>query len=129
MQSKPQIITFPAIADARGDLSFANFEAHIPFKVKRTYWIGKMPEGQERGGHAHKTDIQLILCLQGSAQVWLESLKGEALEFELKNPNQGLLIPPMWWGRMVFKDKAILLGFSSNEFSESDYIRVKSEFK
>lgn len=129
MLKEPQIINFRHVQDKRGGLAFAELFNEIPFDVKRVYWISNMPEAQKRGGHAHRTENQLIVCIQGRAQVILTSRGGQEFTFELSKSNQGLLIPPMWWGEMEFYDAAVLLGFSSQPFDEGDYIRNRTEFK
>jgi len=69
------------------------------------------------------------VCIQGLVEVVLEDTAGELFTCTLSSPDQGLYIPPMWWGKMLFKEKAILLGLASDEFSEEDYIRQKADFK
>ena len=49
-----RIIDLPKILDRRGNLSIIEEENHIPFKIKRTYWIYDVPGGEKRGGHAYK---------------------------------------------------------------------------
>lgn len=129
MTEKPRIIDFRYVQDPRGGLAFSEIANELPFEVKRVYWISNMPHLQRRGGHAHRTETQLIICVQGSAKVKLTSSSGELLELELSAANQGLLIPPMWWGEMEFFDNAVLVGMSSHLFDEKDYIRNRSEFK
>lgn len=125
---KPELYTFSQNADARGHLAFLEELKDVPFEVKRVYWLHGVPEQQVRGDHAHKTGQQVIVCLQGQMEVILESQSGEIFSCSLNDPGQGLYIPPMWWGKMLFKDKAIMLGLASDEFSEDDYIRNRSDF-
>lgn len=122
---RPVVYQFQTKPDVRGDLSFLEELKDVPFQIKRVYWISGIPEQQVRGGHAHKTDEQVIVCLKGQAQVVLDTKEGEIFECKLTSKNQGLYIPPMWWGKMVFSHDALLLGLSSNEFSEEDYIRTR----
>ena len=128
MSTKPHLIEFDSIQESRGNLSYLEELKHVPFEVKRVYWLTKVPEQQTRGGHAHKTGQQVIVSIQGIVEVVLEHRNGEVLNFTLDKPGLGLFIPPNWWGRMLFKEQAILLGLASDEFSEDDYIRNKSEF-
>jgi len=39
-----KIIELPKFLDARGNLSFAQNNTHIPFDIKRTYWLYDVPE-------------------------------------------------------------------------------------
>ena len=125
---KPETYTFSERIDARGNLGFLEELKDVPFEVKRVYWLYNVPEQQVRGGHAHRTGEQVIVCIHGQMEVVLESKSGDVRSYTLKEPNQGLYIPPMWWGKMLFKDGAIMLGLASDEFSEEDYIRNKNDF-
>ncbi len=125
----PEVFEFKTIADPRGNLNFLEELINIPFEVKRVYWLTQIPEEQHRGDHAHKTGEQVIVCFHGVVQVLLENLEGDVLNFNLDAPNKGLYIPAMWWGRMVFRGNAILVGLASDHFSEADYIRDKKDFK
>lgn len=126
---KPELYTFSTQTDLRGNLSFLEELKDIPFEVKRVYWLYDVPQEQLRGNHAHKTSEQLIICTQGRISVVLESQSGDRMDFLLENPAQGLYIPPLWWGRMVFHDQAMMIGLASDEFNEEDYIRKKEDFR
>ena len=128
MSVRPHLLSFDSIKESRGDLSFLEELKGVPFEVKRVYWLTSVPEQQTRGGHAHKTGEQVIVAIQGAVEVVLENQSGEILSFTLDSPDQGLYLPPYWWGRMLFKKKAILLGLASDEFSEEDYIRDRKDF-
>ncbi len=65
----PKIINLPKIEDSRGNLTFIEEENHIPFIIKRVYWIYDVPGGQVRGGHAFKEQQELIVALSGSFDV------------------------------------------------------------
>ena len=67
-----KIINFPKIADARGNLSFIEENKHVPFAIKRVYYLYDVPSGASRGGHAHKTLSQVIIALSGSFDVLLD---------------------------------------------------------
>ena len=125
---KPLLLDFKTVADPRGGLSFLEELKDIPFEVKRVYWIKDIPEQQVRGDHAHKIEEQVIICLNGKAQIMLESKEGELFECELSKSNEGLYIPAMWWSKMIFSQDATLLGLSSREFTEEDYIRKRQDF-
>ena len=49
-----RLIELPRFYDPRGNLSFIEQLNHIPFEIKRTYWIYDVPGGEVRGGHAFK---------------------------------------------------------------------------
>lgn len=128
MKKTPIIFEFNGVLEPRGHLNYLEELKDVPFEVKRVYWLTAVPEQQVRGGHAHKTGEQVIVCLNGMVEVLLEDREGKVMSFTLDDPNKGLYIPPMWWGRMLFKNNAMLLGLASDEFSEEDYIRIKTDF-
>ena len=74
----PQLISLPKILDDRGNLSFIESERHIPFRVKRCYWIYDVPGGQIRGSHAFQKQHELIIALSGSFDVLLHDGKKES---------------------------------------------------
>ena len=63
---KPQIINLPKYVDSRGNLSFIEQQYHVPFMIKRTYWLYDVPGGESRGGHAYRDNEEFIVALSGS---------------------------------------------------------------
>lgn len=71
---RPQagIIQLPKISDPRGNLSFIESKHHVPFGIKRVYWIYDVPGGETRGGHAFKEQQEFIISLSGSFDVVID---------------------------------------------------------
>ena len=125
---EPQIIELPKIVDARGNLSFAEGEHHVPFKIERVYWTYDVPGGECRGGHAHKQLQQLILALGGSFTVTLDDGK-EKRTILLNRPYLGLLVKPGIWRTLDdFSSGSVCLVLASEKYIEEDYIRDYDEF-
>lgn len=125
---EPQIIELPKIVDARGNLSFAEGEHHVPFKIERVYWTYDVPGGECRGGHAHKQLQQLILALGGSFTVTLDDGK-EKRTVLLNRPYLGLLVKPGIWRTLDdFSSGSVCLVLASEKYIEEDYIRDYDEF-
>jgi len=119
----PHIISLPKIEDERGNLTFIEEENHIPFKIKRVYWIYDVPGGQKRGGHAFKEQQEFIVALSGSFDVAIDDGK-QKQTFSLNRSYYGLYIPNGLWREMNnFSTNSLALVLSSTEFSEDDYIR------
>jgi dTDP-4-dehydrorhamnose 3,5-epimerase-like enzyme len=119
----PHIINLPKIEDERGNLTFIEEENHIPFKIKRVYWIYDVPGGQKRGGHAFKEQQEFIVALSGSFDVVIDDGK-QKQTFSLNRSYYGLYIPNGLWREMNnFSTNSLALVLSSTEFSEDDYIR------
>ena len=73
-----KLIDLPKITDPRGNLTFAEAQAMVPFDIKRAYWVYDVPGGESRGGHAHKRLKQFVIALSGSFHVTLDN--GKAAE-------------------------------------------------
>ena len=64
-----KIIELPKITDPRGNLTFIEQNNHIPFEIKRIFYIYDVPTAESRGAHAHKTLEQFLICMSGSFDV------------------------------------------------------------
>ena len=124
-----RIINFPKIAEARGNLSFIEGNNHVPFTIKRIYYLYDVPSGATRGGHAHKTLSELIIALSGSFDVVLDDGKEKKLFF-LNRPHYGLYVPPGVWREIEnFSSNSVALALASDFYYEKDYIRDYEVFK
>jgi dTDP-4-dehydrorhamnose 3,5-epimerase-like enzyme len=100
----------------------------LPFDPKRVYYLYDVPSGADRGGHAHKQLLQLMVAVSGSFEVVINDGKTEKT-IRLDQPNQGLYVQPGLWNDLKgFSCGAICLVLASEEYTESDYIRTKEEF-
>ncbi|MGI6311103.1 MAG: sugar 3,4-ketoisomerase [Bacteroidales bacterium] len=126
---KPALIDLPKFLDLRGNLSFVEEETHIPFKIKRVYWIYDVPGGEHRGGHAFKQTDELIIALSGSFDLNLHDGTTE-YKYSLNRSYYGVVVPRMIW-RMIdnFSTNSLAMIIASTDFSESDYIRNFEEFR
>jgi dTDP-4-dehydrorhamnose 3,5-epimerase-like enzyme len=118
-----RIINLPKIEDQRGNLSFYESLNHVPFEIKRTYWIYDVPGGQKRGGHAFKAQYEFIIALSGSFDVKLNDGKTE-INYSLNRSYYGLYVPNMIWRELSnFSTNSLALIVSSSNYSDTDYIR------
>ena len=125
---KPQIIQLPKFLDSRGNLSFVEQENHIPFVIRRTYWLYDVPGGECRGGHAYRENQEFIVALSGSFDVVLDDGK-EKRVFTLNRSYYGLYVPKGLWREMEnFSTNALALVLSSTDYNAGDYIRDYDEF-
>lgn len=124
----PQIIQLPKILDKRGNLSFFENDNHIPFAIKRTYWIYDVPGGEVRGSHAYRESEEFIVALSGSFDVVLDD-GNEKKVYSLNRSYYGLYIPRMYWREINnFSTNSLALVVSNTEYNEDDYIRDYGEF-
>lgn len=123
-----RIIELPKFLDARGNLSFAENWQHIPFEIKRTYWIYDVPGGEDRGGHAFKKNEEVVIALSGAFDVIVDDgvLKKT---FLLNRSYYGLYIPAGLWRTMEnFSTNSFALEFGSEHYNADDYVRDYDEF-
>lgn len=123
-----RIIELPKFLDARGNLSFAEQNKHIPFEIKRTYWIYDVPGGEERGGHAFKNNQEVIIALSGAFNVVVDDGINKKT-FTLNRSYYGLYVPQGLWREMNnFSTNSFALEFGSLHYDKEDYIRDYDEF-
>jgi len=123
-----RIIELPVINDARGNLSYIEENRHIPFDIRRVYYLYDVPGGATRGGHAHKDLHQLIIAMSGSFDVVLDDGAGKK-RFHLNRSYHGLYVCPMVWRELDnFSSGSVSMVLASDYFDESDYFRDYSEF-
>lgn len=123
-----RIISLPRIHDPRGNLTFIESSRHIPFDIRRVYYLYDVPGGADRGGHAHKTLHQFVVAMSGSFDVVLDD--GRAVQrFHLNRSYLGLYICPMTWRVLDnFSSGSVCMVLASDFFDEQDYYREYSRF-
>lgn len=123
-----RLVSLPKILDARGNLSFVEQNNHIPFEIKRTYWIYDVPGGEDRGGHAFRENQEVVIALSGAFDVVVDDGENKKT-FSLNRSYYGLYIPKGLWRTMEnFSTNSFALEFGSVEYSAEDYIRDYDEF-
>jgi len=116
------------ITDARGNLTFIEENRHVPFEIKRVYYIYDVPAGSQRAGHAHKELFQLMIPIAGSFDIHLDD-GFEKRSVHMNRPYLGLLVTPMIW-RVIdnFSSGAVCVVLTSALFDEQDYYREYDGF-
>lgn len=124
-----RLVDLPKITDPRGDLTFIEGGRHVPFEIRRVYYLYNVPVDAERGGHAHRDLEQVIFALSGSFRVKVDDGKTQQ-EYWLRDPRKGLYISRMIWREMdSFSQGAVCMVLASRHYEESDYIRDYAQFK
>ena len=117
------LINLPVISDPRGNLSFIESDAHVPFSIARVFYLYDVPSGSVRAGHAHKALHQLLIAVSGSFDVRLHDGVSEE-RVTLNRPHVGLHIGPMQWREIDnFSSGSVCLVLASTPYDEADYIR------
>jgi dTDP-4-dehydrorhamnose 3,5-epimerase-like enzyme len=129
MLNQVKIINLPKIEDPRGNLTFIESLGHIPFEIKRTYWIYDVPGGEIRGSHAYRKLHEFIIALSGSFDVVLDDGREKKI-FPLNRSYYGLYVPNLIWRSLEnFSTNALCMILASDEYDEEDYIRDYDVFK
>jgi len=123
-----KVINLPKLTDPRGNLTFIEGNRHIPFDIKRIYYLYDVPGGSERGGHAHKALSQLIIAISGTFDVILSD-GCDKKRYHLNRSFQGLYVCPMLWRELDnFSSGSVCLVLASNVYDETDYYRSYDEY-
>jgi hypothetical protein len=123
-----KIVDLPKIYDHRGNLTFIEGGEHIPFDIKRVYYLYDVPGGAERGGHAHKALQQLIIAVSGSFDVILDDGLNKK-RVHLNRPYYGLYVCPMMWRELDnFSSASVCMVLASNKYDEDDYYRNYNQY-
>jgi len=121
-------IELPKISDPRGNLTFIESEHHVPFEIKRVYYLYDVPGGATRAGHGHKTLEQLMIAMSGSFDVELDDGRAKK-KYHLNRSTYGLYIPRMIWREIDnFSSGSVCMVLASEFFDEQDYYRDYQEF-
>ena len=123
-----RVVNLPKYLDYRGNLSFVEEKNHIPFEIKRTYWLYDVPGGESRGGHAYRETEEFVIAISGSFDVIVDDGK-EKKTFHLNRSYYGLYIPKGMWREMDnFSTNSLALEFASTNYNPEDYIRDYNDF-
>jgi hypothetical protein len=123
-----KVLLLPKIADPRGNLTFIEGERHVPFPIRRVYYLYDVPGGAERGGHAHKDLHQLIIAMSGSFDVVLDD-GAERRRIHLNRSYSGLYVCPMIWRAIDnFSSGSVCMVLASSRYAEDDYFRDYEQF-
>ncbi len=124
-----RIVTLPKISDPRGNLTYVEENNHVPFDIKRVYYLYDVPGGEGRGGHAHHDLEQLIIAVSGSFDIILDD-GNMRHRFHLNRSYFGLYVPKMIWREMDnFSSASVCLVLASKLYDEADYIRNYEDFE
>jgi hypothetical protein len=122
------LVDLPIISDPRGDLTFIEGERHVPFVIRRVYYLYNVPVDAERGGHAHKDLQQVIFALSGSFRVKIDDGRSRAAHW-LSNPRKGLYVNRLIWREIDrFSQGAVCMVLASQPYDENDYYRDYDSF-
>lgn len=123
-----RMIDLPVVSDPRGDLTFVESSNHVPFDIRRVYYLYNVPVDAERGGHAHRELEQVVFALSGSFRIKIDDGDSKS-EYVLRDPRRGLYINKLIWREMDnFSQGAVCMVLASHPYDEADYYRHYGDF-
>lgn len=121
--SRCRVIELPVVQDYRGNLTFVEGMRHVPFDVKRVYYLYDVPGGAHRGGHAHRDLQEFILAISGSFDVVLADDRCKQ-RLHLNRSYFGIYVGPMVWRHLDnFSSGSVCLVLASAPYDEKEYYR------
>lgn len=125
-----KLLTLPKILDPRGNLTFLQQPAQVPFEIKRVFWTYDVPGGQQRGGHAFIKQEEIIIALSGSFDVIITTPNGEKEKIHLNRSYYGLYLSPLTWRHIEnFSTNALALHVTNTMYDATDYLYDFEEYK
>jgi len=122
------ILQLPKIHNRAGNITALENNIHLPFDVKRVYYLYDVPAGEERGGHAHRKLQQIVVAASGAFDVLLNDGTNKKI-VHLDRPFIGLhIVPGIWRELLNFSSGAVCLVLASHKYDEKDYIRDYRDF-
>jgi len=116
-----RLINLPKIADPRGNLTFIEGQKHVPFEVKRVFYLYDVPGGESRAGHALKGCEQFVIAMSGSFDVVLSD-GVDSVRHHLNRSYYGLYIPSLIWCELEnFSSGSVCTVLASAFYDEADY--------
>jgi glyoxylate utilization-related uncharacterized protein len=123
-----RLIDLPKISDPRGNLTFVEGGNHIPFEIRRVYYLYDVPGGATRAAHGHKALSQVMIAMSGSFDVTLDDGFNKR-KYHLNRSYYGLYIPPMIWRDLDnFSSGSVCMVLASEKYDECDYYRDYDKF-
>lgn len=127
--SECRIVKLPKISDPRGNLSFIEGNNHIPFEIRRVFYLYDVPGGESRAGHALRTCHQFLVAMSGAFDVIIDNGR-EKSRHHLNRSYYGLYVPPLMWRELDnFSSGSVCLVLASEPYDEGGYLREYKDFK
>src|ERR1022692_527713 len=118
-----RLLNLPKVVDARGNLTYIEGGNHLPFRIRRVYWIYDVPGGEVRGGHAYRELDELVICLSGSFDFVVDDGSRRKV-VTLNRAFQGLYVPHLIWRRAEnFSTNSACFILASRPYDPADYLR------
>lgn len=122
------LVALPHLKVENGAITSLSDNTELPFELKRVFYLYDIPNGESRGGHAHKACHQYMIAVSGSFDILLDDGTNKST-VHLNDPTVGLHVPPgVWDSEANFSPDAICLVIASHAYIEEDYIRNYEDY-
>jgi glyoxylate utilization-related uncharacterized protein len=123
-----RIIQLPKVEDVRGNLCFIEEKRHVPFAIRRVYWVYDVPGGGIRDAHAYRTLEEFIVAVSGNFDVAVDDGREQSI-VQLNRSYTGLYVPPRVWRSLEnFSSNSVALILASQPYLEEEYLRGYEDF-
>jgi WxcM-like protein len=124
-----RLIDLPKITDPEGNLTSIEGGRHVPFEIKRVFYLYDVPGGAIRAGHALKTCQQFIIAMSGSFDVIVDD-GTDTTRYHLNRSYTGLYVPALIWRELEnFSSGSVCTVLASEVYDENSYYRDYEEFR
>lgn len=124
-----RLMELPRVEDPRGSLTFIEGKHHVPFEIKRVFYLYDVPGGETHAGHANRDLEEFFIAASGSFDVIVDD-GSEHQRYQLNRSYFGVYVPGMIWRELVnFSSGSVCLVLASDYYDENDYYRTYDEYK
>lgn len=128
LREKCPILHFEDLGDERGKLVVIEGGQHIPFEIKRVFYIYDSDSNVVRGQHANRESEFVLVNVAGESKVRITDGTEEFVAV-LDKPMMGVYIPKMIWKDMYdFSEDAVLLVLANTHYDGNEYIRDYDDY-
>lgn len=122
-----RIVELPRHSRVDGEVVVAEAATGMPFTIARLFTL-RAPQGVERGRHAHRRCSQFMICVHGAVDIAVND-GATRRAFTLDRGDHALLVPPMIWNTVVFREaNSVVAVLCDRAYEADDYVRDYDAF-
>jgi hypothetical protein len=113
--------------EASGTLGVLEVGKHLPFEVRRVFWVFGVPgRTVTRGNHAHKELHQVMFCAAGTCVLDLVGVSGVRESVKLEAGEDALFVDgPVWRTMRDFTADCSLVVLCDREYWRDEVLRER----
>jgi dTDP-4-dehydrorhamnose 3,5-epimerase-like enzyme len=118
---RARLIALSPQKDERGLLVPFDFDT-LPFRPRRSFFVADAPVGTVRGGHAHRSALQLLVCIKGRIEVLMRHGQDEVSALLDATPSGLVIEAGVWSSQKYLEPGSVLLVFASEPYDPTSYL-------